>query len=207
MKLRDSCFAAIYEPVTRRYERYLAPRRESLLSQAAGRIVEIGPGCGANLSYFRNVESWVGIESNSAMRKRLNSRLSQTAYPTKLMAGYAEHLPFANESVDSVVSTLVLCSVRSVEQSLAEITRVLRPGGRLFLLEHTAAHRGSVTCLTQCILRSPWSFFAAGCQLNRALLRKIQDEKFTDLEIQQWRAPFPPVPYFLSPHIMGTATK
>lgn len=197
----------MYETVTSRYERYLTSRRERLLSQATGRVVEIGPGCGANLPYYGKIESWTGIEANPSMRKRLTPRLPSLAVPTEVIAGRAEQLPMANESVDSVVSTLVLCSVHSVDQSLQEIMRVLRPGGRFFFLEHIAAPRHTFAYRTQCLLRGPWSICADGCQLNRDLLGQIQAMACSDFDIETWQAPYPPVPFFLSPHIMGTAIK
>ena len=144
---------------------------------------------------------------NPAMRKRLAKRVVTAPFPTQIVAGSAELLPIDNESVDSVVSTLVLCSVRSVEQALQEIKRVLRPGGRLFFLEHIAAPHGTWACRTQHLLRSPWSLFADGCQLTRELDQDLESIGFSSLELEHWQAPYPPVPFFLSPHIMGTATK
>ena len=127
-------FAAFYDPMAASAE-----RRRRLLAGARGAVLEIGGGTGANLAYYRDVDRVTVAEPDSFMRKRLGQKLAEVHVPVEVSDAGAEALPFPDGSFDTVVSTLVLCTVPDQESALDEVRRVLRPGGRLLGIEHVRA--------------------------------------------------------------------
>ena len=142
---RKRIFAWLMANCTMRHERTIAPRKRELLGGLTGTIVEIGPGAGANLPYYARGVRWIGIEPNPHMRPYLVRAAREAGLDGELREGYADHLDFAEGSVDAIVSTLVFCSIQNVARSLAEIRRVLKPGGTFVFLEHVAATEDSGT--------------------------------------------------------------
>ncbi len=110
--------------------------REALLAGVEGDVLEIGAGTGWNLSHYRAAARVVAVEPDASMAKRLPEKVAQARVPVEVVTAQAEALPFPDASFDAVVSTFVLCSVADPPRVLAELRRVLRPGGRLVLLEH-----------------------------------------------------------------------
>ena len=136
MSLRWTILAPLYDRMSRKSEAAgMGAMRESLLAKASGRVLEIGGGTGVNLRYYEGVDSLVVTEPEPAMLRRLHDRVRGQAPRAEIVQAPAEDLPFEDASFDTVVSTLVLCGVDQ-ERSLGEVRRVLRPGGRLFFLEH-----------------------------------------------------------------------
>ena len=126
-----------YDLLGRRAERGpLGELRRALVSELGGEILEIGAGTGANLPHYRRAARVVALEPDPAMASRLPAREAQAVVPVELVAGNVDALPFADGTFDVVVSTFVLCSVADPARALSEIRRVLRPGGRLVVLEH-----------------------------------------------------------------------
>ena len=131
-------------------------RRSALLGDARGRVVEIGAGTGLNIAHYPDgIAELVLTEPDAAMRRRLARRLQRHGRVARIVDAPAERLPLADASVDTVVSTLVLCTVDDPERALREIARVLRPDGQLLFIEHVRAS----------------SRFLAACQDN--LLRTV----------------------------------
>ena len=132
--------AALYDRMLARAESAgLSDRRADLLADLRGDVLEIGAGTGLNLArYPSSPDRLVLVEPDPHMAKRLRDRVASEArdFPVEVIAGSAEALPFDDASFDTVVSTLVLCTVDSPERAVAEIARVLRPGGELRLIEH-----------------------------------------------------------------------
>jgi len=115
-------FAAVYDRLTAKAERtWLASRRARLIAQARGEVLEIGAGTGANLRHYRDVTRVVVSEPDPAMRRRLTRHLASVTVPVEVSDAPAEHLGFPDGSFDTVVSTLVLCSVADPEAALAEL--------------------------------------------------------------------------------------
>lgn len=162
-------FALLYDPFVWLGERAgLSADRKNLLSHARGCTLEIGSGTGLNLAHYPDdVDELVLVEPDAAMRARLEKRLSHRSRPTRLIDTPAERLPFPDGSVDTVVSTLVLCTVDAPDVALREITRVLRPGGQLLFLEHVRSESPTLA-RWQDRLAEPWRRFARGCRCNRA---------------------------------------
>jgi ubiquinone/menaquinone biosynthesis C-methylase UbiE len=123
----------------RRYAKFIEPYKRRLFSGLAGTVLEIGPGAGANLQFLSTGVRWMGAEPNPFMHKYLRVEAGRLGRSIELCGAMAEALPLADRSADNVISTLVLCSVRDPPRALAEIRRVLRPGGKLLFIEHVAA--------------------------------------------------------------------
>ena len=157
----------------------LRRRRRRLLADARGRVVEIGAGTGLNIAHYPDgIADLVLAEPEQAMRRRLARRLSRHARVARIVDAPAEHLPLADGSVDTVVSTLVLCTVDEPERALGEIARVLRPDGQLLFIEHVrAGSRFLAAC--QDTLLHPWRHFAGGCVCNRPTIELMVACGFT----------------------------
>lgn len=160
-------FAAIYDKQMRSMERgFMAEMRRSALSDLKGDVLEIGAGTGANFAYYSADARVTALEPDPFMIERAKAKLAElgrTNITVQLLP--AERLPLDDSSVDAVVSTLVLCTVDDVPRSLAEIRRVLRPGGELRFVEHV---RGTgLAGSTQDLIKPVWGYFGAGCNPNR----------------------------------------
>jgi ubiquinone/menaquinone biosynthesis C-methylase UbiE len=136
------------------------------------------------------------------MRSRLARRLRRSERAAQIVDAPAEDLPFADESVDTVVSTFVLCTVDDPERALREITRVLAPGGQLLFLEHVRS-RSPRLAAWQDRLAGPWQKFARGCRCNRATAELIAQSGLARRAFQErkWRA----MPPMVRPLIVGRA--
>jgi ubiquinone/menaquinone biosynthesis C-methylase UbiE len=137
------------------------------------------------------------------MRHRLNQRLASLRRPHEIIDAPADHLPVGSGDVDTVVSTLVLCTVADLEATLAEIRRVLAPGGRLILIEHVRA-AGPRLRRWQDRLHRPWMTFAEGCHCNRDTVAALRDAGFgtAELQVGRWKR----MPLIVSPLVFGSAT-
>lgn len=194
----DRVFALLYDPFTAAAERAgLGAARHGLLQQVRGRVLEIGAGTGVNVEHYPAGADVTYTEPDPHMAKRLRAR------GVDVVEAGAESLPFPDDSFDTVVSTLVLCTVPDVTATLREVRRVLRPGGRLLFLEHVRAEPGSRLELWQDRLHRPWRAFACGCNCNRDLLGAMTANGFTpdDVERRAWTF-MPPV---VRPVVMGSA--
>jgi SAM-dependent methyltransferase len=181
-------------------------RRSGLLRGAHGRVVEIGAGTGLNVAHYpADVSELLLTEPEPGMRGRLARRLQRhgrVARIARIVDAPAECLPMADESVDTVVSTLVLCTVEHPEHVLREIARVLRHDGQLLFIEHVRASR-RFTAACQEKLLEPWRHFAGGCVCNRRTAELMRSCGFTiEAEDATWRG----MPAIVHPLIVGRAT-
>ena len=192
-------FAALYDRGLARAERAgLADARQSLLAGARGRVLELGAGTGLNLAHYPAGTELVVTEPDAEMAKRLRRRRAEV-----VLAG-AEELPFPDGSFDTVVSTLVFCTVRDLPAALRETRRVLAPGGRLLFLEHVRAEPGTPTARWQNRLHRPWRALACGCNCNRDFLAALAAEGFAVAELRRESWPF--LPAIVRPVVIGGAT-
>jgi len=195
--------ATIYDPFVALGERRgMHERRRRLLGRARGRVLEIGAGTGLNLAHYPDeLEELVLSEPSEPMARRLESRLDRSEVRGSVLRAGAEALPVATDSIDTVVSTLVLCTVPDPEAALEEIRRVLRPGGRLLFCEHVRAD-STRRARWQERLARPWKAFADGCRCNQETLGLIERVlRITRLEREEWRG----MPGLVRPLIMGEA--
>ncbi len=170
MDIASHLFAALYDPFFWLAERAgLAARRRALLAGVSGRVLEIGAGTGLNLGHYPAGADLVLSEPDEAMAERLRTRVAALDRPVGLVVAGADAQPFPDDSFDTVVSTLVLCTVPDQRSALAEVARVLRPGGRLLFLEHVRSDSPRLA-RWQDRLNRPWSAFAEGCNCNRRTL-------------------------------------
>jgi ubiquinone/menaquinone biosynthesis C-methylase UbiE len=176
MNLWEHVFSALYDPLLWVGERTgMAKRRRDLLSQASGRVLELGAGTGLNLPYYPDeIENLTLTEPAAPMLPKLERRLRKAARDGEVVAATAEELPFDDDSFDTVVSTLVLCTVDDPRAAITEIDRVLRPGGELLFLEHVRSDSKRLA-RWQDRLHRPWHAFAAGCHANRATVDLLRD--------------------------------
>ncbi len=178
-------FSTLYDPFMRSSERAcLSDWRAALLANATGEVLEVGAGTGANLPFYGSgVTRLVLSEPDPHMRARLSRKIARDDLPRgEVSEGEAGRLPFDAASFDTVVSTLVLCSVPNLADSLADIRRVLRPGGRLLFLEHVAAEDRPDRLAWQRRLEPAWLLVSGNCHLTRRTGKAIRDAGF---EVEQ----------------------
>lgn len=186
-----------------RYNKMTDKRKQELFYNLSGRVLEIGPGAGANLKYYPDDISWIGLEPNPYMRNYLKENATKLGKLIKVINGDAKAIPLEDESVDAVVSTLVLCSVDDVEQSLKEIQRILKPGGTFLFMEHVAARKGTFLRKTQRWIKPLWKRMADGCRPDQETKEAIEEAGFDAVNIENFHLSLPVV----SPQIMGRAVK
>jgi len=187
----DRVFAAVYDPFLAGVERAgLGEVRAELLASARGNTLEIGAGTGANLIHLPpSVSALTLVEPSEGMRARLMRRVAAHPHlpPTVVTGGDAASLPVPDASVDTVVSTLVLCSVGDLEATLREIRRVLTPEGLLLLLEHVAGHGRARR--VQGAIDPVWRVVAQGCRLTRDTRAELERAGFDTSAVADWRLP------------------
>lgn len=201
--------------VAKVYDRFMAPAedaclrgwRESIVSRSHGEVLEIGAGTGANLDFYpQAIKRLILVEPDVHMRAQLAEKVRASGRTgVKIMPLQAEALPAEDASVDTVVSTLVMCTVGDPHQTLSEIYRVLRPGGKLLFLEHVAAHDNPGRRKWQERIEPVWKHAADGCHLTRETAENIQDAGFRmeELTRESMRKAWP----ILRPTIRGVAQK
>jgi len=183
--------------------RLYGDHKRRLFAGLEGTVVEIGPGTGVNLPYLPEHVRWIGLEPNPHMHGYIQEQLDGRDLDADVRTAPAQDTGLPDESVNAVVSTLVLCSVPDVMDTLAELRRVLRPGGRLLFIEHVAAERHTPLCWFQHGIRPVWRAVADGCRPDRDTGAQLRQAGFSTVEIERFSIGVPPV----SPHIVGTATK
>jgi SAM-dependent methyltransferase len=198
--------AAIYDPILWWGERSgMAERRRRLLAQARGDVLELGAGTGLNLSLYpsQGIERLVVTEPEPNMADRLERRAASLGRAVEVVRAPVESLPFEDDSFDTVVATLVLCTVGDPERSIAEIRRVMRPDGAFLFLEHVRSDDRRLA-RWQDRLHGPWFTFADGCNCNRRTAELLRAGGFdlTELEHATWRR----MPPLVHPLVAGRAT-
>jgi ubiquinone/menaquinone biosynthesis C-methylase UbiE len=205
VSVREQIFAAIYDPLGARWEaKHGADLRRELVAEVRGRVLEIGVGTGQSFAYYPKVDELVGVEPSEPMLRRARRRAAETGRDVTLVEAPAERLPFDDATFDTVVTMAVLCTVDDPQQSLREIRRVLRPGGRFRFLEHVRSASPKLA-RWQDRLERPWGFVAGGCHPNRRTLETIESAGFEVVDLEQGELPGQ-VP-LVRPYVLGTAEK
>lgn len=206
MGLWTRFFAATYDRFMAVSERAgLSAHREALLARARGRVLEIGGGTGVNLRHYGSgVSELVIVEPEELMSRQLRRRLHHARVPTRVVSATAEQIPLQEASFDCAVATLVLCTVAHPAQALAELRRVLKPGGTLLFLEHVRSEDPAVA-RKQDRWRPVWSWFGCGCQCNRPTLDFIRAAGFEVLDLH--RGALPEAPSIVRPLLVGVAVR
>lgn len=179
-------FAAFYDRIIASVEKKtLARRRAALLGGLTGRVLDVGAGTGVNLPYFQAASSVVLAEPDGAMRAKITPKLDQANVPIELSDAPAEAMPFSDAHFDAAVCTLVLCTVPDPAASLAEIRRVLKPGGTLIVLEHVRGQGRFAK--VQHGIGPVWTKLAAGCVLTRDTKSTLEQAGFTLVEYEAFQ--------------------
>ncbi len=204
MSVWGRIFAGIYDHVMAKTEQAgLGTHRQALLAEATGDVLEIGAGTGTNLRYYGdNAQTLTLTEPEQPMLRRLQKRILERRPDAKLLRAPAEDLPFNDDSFDTVVATLVLCTVDDQPRALRELRRVLRPGGRLLFIEHVRSDDQKLARLQDRMM--PINIrLAHGCHCNRPTLEGIRNAGFEVTELQHDTLKH--TPPFVRPLIIGTA--
>jgi len=155
----------------------LGARRARLLADLAGQVLDGGAGTGANLPYLHSASGVVAAEPDPAMRRQIAANLAGAPVPAEITGDVAEALHQPDASFGAVVLTQVLCTVGDPDRALAEARRVLRPGGRLIVLEHVRGSGSLARCQDR--LTPLWSRLIPGCHLDRDTAAAVEGAGFT----------------------------
>ncbi|XP_031475394.1 uncharacterized protein LOC116247369 [Nymphaea colorata] len=208
----DELYAWAMENLMESYKMKISGYKEQLFKDLEGetrKVLELGIGTGPNIQYYATGPDVTvyGVDPNKQMEKYAKAAALRAGLPPSnfyFTQAVGEGLPAEDCSMDVVVGTLVLCSVKDVNATLEEVLRVLKPGGRFIFLEHVAAPDGTPLRLLQGILNPLQKFVADGCHLNRETGKEISKAGFSDLDLNM---SFVPGLSFLSPHVYGVAIK
>lgn len=181
--------------------RLYGARKRQLFADVTGTVVEIGPGTGVNVPYLPESIEWVGLEPNPHMHRFLREQWAGRGVDADLRTAPAQDTGLPDGSADVVISTLVLCSVPDLADTLAELRRILRPGGRLLFIEHVAAPPDTWLYTLQRGVRPVWRSLADGCHPDRKTGAALEAAGFSSVTYEAFDTGLPVV----SPHIMGTA--
>ena len=182
---------------------HLDTRKSTVFADLPSTVIELGAGVGANMRYLPVASHLVAIEPNPYMHTRLRRAARTHGVDLEIRSVVGERIDLPDASADAVISSLVLCSVRDPGAVLAEVRRVLRPGGRFSFAEHVVAKPHTPTRWTQRILRRPWAWIFEGCSCERDLATAIRSAGFSSVDLCTYRIHSPFLPF--NTQIAGTA--
>jgi len=173
-------FARFYTHVLARNEpAELRAYREELLAGLSGRVVEVGAGSGANFPHYpAEVTEVVAVEPESYLREQAKTAAAQTGIHVTVLDGLADALPLEDGSCDAAVACLVLCTVPDQASALAELRRVLKPGGELRFYEHVRGATPRMTRWQRAVDRTFWPRCFGGCHTARNTVGAIEAAGF-----------------------------
>ncbi|KAG2702399.1 hypothetical protein I3760_06G087300 [Carya illinoinensis] len=208
----EEFYASVMETSMKSYEAEIAGYKSQLFSNLKGKaqkVLEIGIGTGPNLKYYvgdGNVRVF-GVDPNRKMAKYAQSAAVAVGLPLanfQFIQAVGEAIPLSDASVDAVVGTLVLCSVKDVDMTLKEVKRVLRPGGLYLFVEHVAAKDGTVLRYIQSVLDPLQQIVSDGCHLSRETGMQISEAGFSGVDLNM---AFLSNASIISPHVYGIGYK
>ena len=173
------------------YQKYLLPKllnwamkapalsklRSELIPSAEGKVLEVGIGSGLNLPHYAGISELIGLEPSEELQNLAEDMLMQTHFPSEMLTGSAEDIPFESNTFDTVVMTWTLCSVTDPVLALSEIKRVMKPGGKVIFAEHGKSPDQNIR-KWQKTLNPLWSRLAGVCQLNRDIIDLYESSGF-----------------------------
>jgi ubiquinone/menaquinone biosynthesis C-methylase UbiE len=203
--VRHPLFARFFDRLSRAMEEEVGPYRAQLLAGLTGRVLEIGPGNGINFRHYpASVDEVLALEPEPYLRTKAQRAAASAPVPVKVSGGVADSLEFPDASFDAAVACLVLCSVPDQAAALAQLRRVVKPGGELRFLEHVRSP-ASGKARVQTILDGlrVWPRLAGGCHCSRDTLGAIQAAGFRVEELS--RVDLGPSWVITNPHLLGRA--
>jgi len=193
-------FARAWDHVVRLGGRTERDNRSELVRGLVGMVLEIGAGTGLNLALYERGARVVAVEPEPNMVRTAAGRARRAAASATVLRGVAENLPFREETFDAVVACYVLCSVDDPPRALAELRRVLRPGGEVRVYEHVRSRRPWAARM-QDLVTPVWHRCGCNCHPNRDTVAALRDAGF---EVEVRPASYgPPTP--VRPHVLGVA--
>ena len=186
------------------FDRLLRRRKRRVYADLPDTVVELGSGVGANLRYLDAGSRLIAVEPNPAMHRRLRRAAARRGVTLDLRALSAERTDLPDASAEVVLSSLVLCSVADPALVLAEVRRMLQPGGRFVFVEHVAAPAGTPLRRLQRLVRRPWAWCFEGCSCERDLASLVRAAGFDDVDLESYRLRSPFLPF--NTQIAGVAT-
>lgn len=177
--------------------------KHPLFRPICGKVVEIGAGSGTNLEYYPPGTRVTAVEPNGFLRRRLHQRARMAGVKVRVLTRSADRMLLDDASVDHVVGTLVLCTVQDPAAVLAEIRRILKPGGSFYFMEHV--HGTGWTGVSQNLLELPWRWMFGGCRLNRDTESTIRDARIGWEFVS--RCEIGPRSLPIRPHIIGRVVR
>lgn len=186
----------------------VAAHREELLAGLRGEVVEIGAGNGLNFArYPAGVARVLAVEPERTLRDAALTAAARAQVPVRVVPGTAEALPAGDGEFDAAVASLVLCTVRDLPRSLAELHRVLRPGGELRFFEHGLAPTPGAARVQRVVDATVWPRLFGGCHTARDTLAAIEAAGFELGAYRRLRVPAGGVPLPSSPCVIGVARR
>lgn len=199
-------FAAIYDRMMASAERgFMKDVRKEIAGGASGRVLEVGAGTGANFAYYPEGLDVVATEPDPYMMRKAEAKAAESKARIDLHQAPAAELPFEDASFDTVVGTLVMCSVDDQARALAEVRRVLKPAGEYRFYEHIR-YENPIGALSQALIAPIWGWCGAGCHPDRKTVDAIRKAGFEVTRVE-FTKPVPPLPpmVFARPHALGFA--
>lgn len=191
------------------YEMHKA-KKTGLFAEIEGKVLEIGPGTGVNFPFLKDKNiSWTGLEPNLAMHPYLIQAAKENGIEANLFDSTTEPIGLPDEQFDYVISTEVLCSVKDLNKSLAEIKRVLKPNGKFLFLEHVVdKHNPWRRAVQKTVPYTPWKLYSDGCYPGRDIGKAIQNAGFAKVKYIDYMQEGSGIILTINrPHIFGWAIK
>jgi ubiquinone/menaquinone biosynthesis C-methylase UbiE len=206
--VRHPVFARLWSAMSRHEPENIARHRDELLAGLAGRVLELGAGAGSNFSHYPGaITEVVAVEPEPYLRRRAEEAAARAPVRVEVVAGSADRLPVPEGSCDAAVASLVLCSVPDPTAALAELRRVVRPGGELRFYEHIRADGPRLARVQDALDRLVWPRAFGGCHLGRDTPGAIAAAGFVvEGRRDLWVGPRT-VPTPTGPHVIGRARR
>jgi ubiquinone/menaquinone biosynthesis C-methylase UbiE len=203
--VRHPVFARVYVRVGHLMDAEIGDHRRRLLAGLHGRVLEVGAGNGLNFPHYpATITEVLAVEPEPYLRRQALAAASQAPAPIRVADGTAEALPADDATFDGVVASLVLCTVTDPDQALAEVRRVLRPGGTLRFYEHVRATDPRLA-RWQDQLERPWGWLVGGCHPNRDTVAAITAAGLQVVQLD--RFDLQAMPPLARPHVLGVAER
>jgi ubiquinone/menaquinone biosynthesis C-methylase UbiE len=201
-------FARYYARISGLMESAIAPYRQRLLEDLSGRVIEVGAGNGLNFPHYPDtVTEVLAVEPEPYLRRVAERKVSGAAVPITVVGGLAEALPAEDGSCDAAVASLVLCSVPDPALALAEMFRVVKPGGHLRFFEHVQAPTPGRRRIQRVLDATVHPFLCGGCHCGRDTSTAIEQAGFVTERLDRLDTADTQLPFPAAPQILGIAVR